>query len=122
VLLDAHKDCMQDGVIHKDEFAFALFKSQNHSNIFADKVNTHGLTNCLDLPWDVSCANGPHVQVFELFDTKKNDVIGFDEFVRALSVFHPNAPAPEKADCKSCFLSCAAFDLPALHGHTLNSV
>ncbi len=41
VLLEAHNDCMQDGVIHKDEFAFALFKSQNHSNIFADKVNTH---------------------------------------------------------------------------------
>ena len=28
----------QDGVIHKDEFAYALFKAQNHSNIFADKV------------------------------------------------------------------------------------
>lgn len=29
---------MQDGVIHKDEFAYALFKAQNHSNIFAEKV------------------------------------------------------------------------------------
>ena len=29
---------VQDGVIHKDEFAFALFKAQNHSNIFVDKV------------------------------------------------------------------------------------
>jgi len=40
VVLQTHKDCTQDGVIHKDEFAFALFKSQNHSNIFADKVST----------------------------------------------------------------------------------
>ena len=40
-------------------------------------------------------------QVFEVFDTKKNDVIGFDEFVKAVSVFHPNAPLQEKADCES---------------------
>ena len=40
-MLHAHKDCLQDGVIHKDEFAFALFKSQNHSNTFADKVSIH---------------------------------------------------------------------------------
>lgn len=105
-MLHAHKDCTQDGVIHKDEFAFALFKSQNHSNIFADKVSTHMANSSKSSSHErfESCANGPHVQVFELFDTKKNDVIGFDEFVRALSVFHPNAPAPEKADCKSCFM------------------
>ncbi|KAL3148573.1 hypothetical protein ABBQ38_014006 [Trebouxia sp. C0009 RCD-2024] len=69
---DLSNSIHRDGVIHKDEFAYALFKAQNHSNIFAEKV-------------------------FELFDTKKNDVIGFDEFVFALSVFHPKAPVQEKA-------------------------
>lgn len=44
-------------------------------------------------------------QVFEVFDTKKNDVIGFDEFVIAVSVFHPNAPLQEKADCEYTLLS-----------------
>ncbi|KAK9838312.1 hypothetical protein WJX81_003861 [Elliptochloris bilobata] len=61
-----------DGRIHKDEFALALFKAQQRSNLFTDRV-------------------------FEVFDTKKNDVIDFGEFVRALSVFHPKAPLEEKA-------------------------
>lgn len=65
---------MQDGRIHKDEFALALFKAQQRSNLFTDRV-------------------------FVVFDTKKNDVIDFGEFVRALSVFHPKAPLVEKADC-----------------------
>ena len=47
-------------------------------------------------------------QVFEVFDTKKNDVIGFDEFVIAVSVFHPNAPLQEKADCEYTLLSVHA--------------
>ena len=66
--------CWQDGLIHQDEFALALFKTQGHSNIFVDKV-------------------------FQVFDIKKNDVIDFEEFVRSLSVFHPSAPQAEKADC-----------------------
>lgn len=61
-----------DGLIHRDEFAYAIFKTQNQSNLFTDKV-------------------------FQVFDIKQNDVIDFDEFVRSLSVFHPNAPLAEKA-------------------------
>lgn len=62
-----------DGLIHKDELAWALFKC-HRDNLFVDRV-------------------------FELFDIKNNNVIDFGEFVMSLSVFHPNAPLEEKAKC-----------------------
>lgn len=51
--------------------------------------------------WSKTCIMLSISQLFELFDVKRNGVIEFGEFVRSLSIFHPDAPEADKIACKS---------------------
>ncbi|KAL5552289.1 hypothetical protein UlMin_002465 [Ulmus minor] len=62
---------VDDGLISKEEFQLGLFGNCNRQSLFADRI-------------------------FHLFDSKHDGVIDFGEFVRCLSIFHPETPQAEK--------------------------
>lgn len=37
--------------------------------------------------------------MFNLFDSNKDGVLDFGEFVQSLNIFHPDTPQAQKADC-----------------------
>ncbi|XP_012439788.1 calcineurin B-like protein 4 isoform X2 [Gossypium raimondii] len=62
---------VDDGYISKEEFLLGLFRNRNEQNLFANRM-------------------------FRLFDANNDGFIGFGEFVRSLSIFHPDAPRSDK--------------------------
>ncbi|XP_031095974.1 calcineurin B-like protein 1 isoform X3 [Ipomoea triloba] len=64
---------IDDGFISKEEFQIGLFRNSRKQSFFTDRM-------------------------FKLFDSKNDGLIEFGEFIRALSVFHPDASLEEKAD------------------------
>ncbi|KAJ3701845.1 hypothetical protein LUZ61_005550 [Rhynchospora tenuis] len=76
---------IKEGFANEIDFQRALVKNSKH-NLFADRL-------------------------FDLFDEKKNGVIEFGQFVRSLSIFHPNASEEDKISCafKLYDLNCSGF-------------
>ncbi|OIW04932.1 hypothetical protein TanjilG_15677 [Lupinus angustifolius] len=86
---------IDDGLIHKD-LSFCLVIMRSRVQIVETVFHLRELTLAL-----LKTPAGENLfldRVFDLFDEKRNGVIEFEEFVHALSIFHPYAPIEEKTD------------------------
>ncbi|KAH6801839.1 Calcium-binding EF-hand family protein [Perilla frutescens var. frutescens] len=63
---------VDDGFINRDEFKLGLFRDSKQQSVLADRL-------------------------FDMFDSKHDGVIDFGEFIRSLSIFHPDTPQQDKA-------------------------
>ncbi|XP_011082286.1 calcineurin B-like protein 7 isoform X1 [Sesamum indicum] len=63
---------VDDGFLNREEFKLGLFRNSKEKSLFADRM-------------------------FDMFDSKHDGVIDFGEFVRSMSIFHPDTPQEEKA-------------------------
>lgn len=64
---------VDDGLISKEELHLAIFNNKKKDNLFASRI-------------------------FDMFDVKQKGAIDFGDFVRSLSVFHPEASQEDKID------------------------
>ncbi|XP_073131208.1 calcineurin B-like protein 4 [Henckelia pumila] len=62
---------VDDDFINREEFQLGLFRNNDQWSFLAERM-------------------------FDLFDSKHDGLIDFGEFVRSLSIFHPNTPQEEK--------------------------
>ncbi|KAL0446438.1 UNVERIFIED_CONTAM: Calcineurin B-like protein 1 [Sesamum latifolium] len=75
---------IDDGLINKEELQIGFVQEQKEREPFRKPCSQRNITS----PFVV--------QIFDLFDVKQKGVIDFGDFVRSLTVFHPNAPLEDK--------------------------
>ncbi|KAL0329937.1 UNVERIFIED_CONTAM: Calcineurin B-like protein 7 [Sesamum radiatum] len=91
---------VDDGFLNREEFKLGLFRNSKEKSLFADRSVPYG-----SAVWKLELTVLVLIQMFDMFDFKHDGVIDFGEFVRSMSIFHPDTPQEEKAICTHTNLS-----------------